>query len=126
QAIKAGILEIADVLVVNKSDRPGADSAVRALKAMLELGHPIARDQLAAHHGQLLPVEPTSNGHQNTFWLPPIIRTVATDEQGIDELIAAFPHHRDYLAGSDTLAAAARQRIEIEMQDRLREALMAR
>src|SRR5262245_55127195 len=45
QAIKAGILEIADILVVNKADRSGADQTVRSLKAMLELGHPSARDQ---------------------------------------------------------------------------------
>src|SRR5574341_1305654 len=57
QAIKAGILEIADVLVINKADRPGADTTVRSLKAMLELGHPASRNQLLAHHGQLVRVE---------------------------------------------------------------------
>src|ERR1044071_5722057 len=50
QAIKAGILEIADVLVVNKADRPGVDNTVRGLKTMLELGHPASRENMVSHH----------------------------------------------------------------------------
>jgi LAO/AO transport system kinase len=126
QAIKAGILEIADVLVVNKADRQGADSTVRGLKAMLELGHPAGREQLAAHHGQLLPVQTPINGQPPAFWLPPIVRTVATYEQGIDELMDAIEAHRDYLAKGERRADVERQHIEIELHDRLRAGLMAR
>jgi LAO/AO transport system kinase len=126
QAIKAGILEIADVLAVNKADRQGADSTVRGLKAMLELGHPTGREQLAAHHGQLLPVQAPDNPQATTFWLPPIVRTVATDEQGIDELMNAIESHRDYLAKGERRADVERQHIEIELHDRLRAGLMAR
>ncbi len=126
QAIKAGILEIADVLVVNKADRPGADNTVRGLKAMLELGHPAARNQLAGHHGQLLPVDTPGNGHEVNFWLPPIVRTVATAEDGIDELMAAIQMHREFLAGENRLGDLERQHIEIELYDRLRTELMTR
>ncbi len=126
QAIKAGILEIADVLVVNKADRPGVDNTVRGLKTMLELGHPASRSQLAHHHGQLVEVETSVNGHSDAFWLPPIVRTVATDEQGIDELLNAIEGHRVHLAQTDHMASLERQHIEIELHDRLREALMAR
>ena len=126
QAIKAGILEIADVLVVNKADKQGVDNTIRGLKNMLELGHPASRDGLASHHGQLVPVAPAANGHHADFWLPPIVRTVATDGQGIDEVKAAIQTHRDYLAGSDRLANFERQHIEIELHDRLRIALMDR
>lgn len=126
QAIKAGILEIADVLVVNKADRQGADNTVRGLKAMLELGHPAGREQLAAHHGQLLPVQIPTNGHEASFWLPPIVRTVATDEQGIDELMDAIEAHQEYLAKGNRRAGVERQHIEIELHDRLRAGLMAR
>jgi LAO/AO transport system kinase len=81
QAIKAGILEIADVLVVNKSDREGADRTVRDLISMLEL-----RDHEAA------PVE--------------IIRTVATSAKGIDELIKAIDRFRERgMQVADTPAA---------------------
>ncbi|MBC7814037.1 MAG: methylmalonyl Co-A mutase-associated GTPase MeaB, partial [Burkholderiales bacterium] len=89
QAIKAGILEIADVLVVNKADRPGAENTVRGLKAMLELGHPALRSQFAAHHGQLLPVETapaTDNGHA-PMWIPPIVQTAAVEGKGIEDVI---------------------------------------
>jgi LAO/AO transport system kinase len=86
QAIKAGILEIADILVVNKADRPGAENAVRALRAMLELGHPTRRagksSQLPAasiqpsaaeiaHHGAIrssqhqVPLAPRSVGERD-------------------------------------------------------------
>lgn len=127
QAIKAGILEIADVLVVNKADRPGADNTVRGLKAMLELGHPAARDQLASHHGQLLQVEPpTANGHAAHFWLPPIVRTVAIEGQGIDEVAAAVDAHRNFLHDAQQLADVERQHIEIELHERLRAALVTR
>ena len=55
QAIKAGILEIADVLVVNKADRQGVNHTVQALRMMLEIGHPSSRSALIAHHGRLIP-----------------------------------------------------------------------
>jgi LAO/AO transport system kinase len=127
QAIKAGILEIADVLVVNKADRPGADNTVRGLKAMLELGHPAARDQVASHHGKLLPVEqPAPNGHTASFWLPPIVRTVAIEGQGVGDVVAAIDSHRAYLDKAEKLADVERQYIEIELHERLRAALVTR
>ncbi len=66
QALKAGILEIADVFVINKSDREGADRLERELRAMLEIAH------------------------RPDGWLPPIVRTVATEGAGIPELLAAL------------------------------------
>lgn len=127
QAIKAGILEIADVLVVNKADRPGARNTARALKAMLELGHPAARDQLTAHHGQLLRETAAAPAHDDdALWLPPVVETVAAENKGIDGLLTAIEKHRAYLTDHDRLALAERQRIEIELYERLRDALMAR
>lgn len=125
QAIKAGILEIADVLVVNKADRPGADNTARALRAMLEMGHPAAREQLAQHHGQLVAVESSANGSV-PLWVPPVVRTVAPDDQGIDELMTALEAHRQHLRESEAAVRLERQRIEIELYDRLEAALMAR
>jgi LAO/AO transport system kinase len=126
QAIKAGILEIADVLVVNKADRPGAKNTVRSLKTMLELGHPGSRSQVVAHHGQLLRVEANGVDADESIWLPPIIETVASEEKGIGELIEAIDRHRLYLANNAALTKLERQQIEIELYDRLRDALMAR
>lgn len=127
QAIKAGILEIADVLVVNKADRPGLNHTVNALKLMLELGHPAARDGLAAHHGRLVaahtavPVQA-----EPSLWLPPIVQAVASAGKGIDDVIEAVGAHRRFLEGSDLRDSVERRHIEIELYERLRDTLMAR
>jgi LAO/AO transport system kinase len=125
QAIKAGILEIADVLVVNKADRPGADNTVRALRTMLEMGHPAARAQLTSHHGQLTPLAAV-NGSDESLWIPPVVRTIALEDHGINDLMAALESHRQHLVKAHVLANLERQHIEIELYDRLQAALMAR
>lgn len=122
QAIKAGILEIADILVVNKADRPGIENTVRALRAMLELGH---RSERALHHGRLLNV-PAMLPDENTAWQPPIIQTVALGSKGVPELVEKLAAHRDYLRSSGTLAVREQARIEVEIADRLRDALLSR
>lgn len=127
QAIKAGILEIADVLVVNKVDRPGAANTVRGLKTMLELGHPAARGQLVAHHGQLLEVQRgDAVNHDAPMWIPPIIETVATKGQGVDQLLTAIDDHRQFLQQSNILTQLERQQIELELHQRLQETLLLR
>lgn len=122
QAIKAGILEIADVLIVNKADHPGAANTVRALKTMLELGHPVQRNEL--HHGRMFQ---TPNGAAPTaLWLPPILQTIASQGKGVEEVLDAIDAHRRYLEESNALAHMERQQIEIELHNRLRDALIAR
>ncbi|NPV66399.1 MAG: methylmalonyl Co-A mutase-associated GTPase MeaB [Anaerolineae bacterium] len=124
QAIKAGILEIADILVVNKSDRPDALNTVRILQTMLDLG--AERPPRRWHHGQLLPaVTPSDNG-QPDGWRPPIIQTIATDGTGVAELAAAIDRHRDHLQRSGQLADRERTRLEAELASRLRDALLDR
>jgi LAO/AO transport system kinase len=78
QAAKAGLLEVADVLVVNKADRDGADDAVRELRHMVS----------------------TVSGRDAGSWRPPVVRAVATAEGGIAELVEAIAKHRDWLAAS--------------------------
>ncbi|MEL6148149.1 MAG: methylmalonyl Co-A mutase-associated GTPase MeaB, partial [Chloroflexota bacterium] len=96
QSIKGGILEIADVLVVNKADRPGAINTVRTLKAMLELGHP-TKITYSGHH-RPLEAEAPVDAPRHDMWIPPVIETVATDQKGLDELLEAIKNHRKYLA----------------------------
>jgi LAO/AO transport system kinase len=124
QAIKAGILEIADVLVVNKADRPGADNTVRALRTMLEIGHPASRQAMIRHHGQMVAAPETPD--EANLWIPPVIRTVAIDGQGVDELLEAVENHRTHLALEGRRTALERQQTEIEVYERLREALIQR
>src|SRR5512146_1704753 len=98
QAIKAGILEIADILVINKADRPGVENTERALRSTLELAHPTKR--VFRHHGQTMktgdplpsstadiaPTPPRGND-MRSMWIPPINKTVATEGKGIPELV---------------------------------------
>lgn len=96
QTIKAGILEIADLLVVNKADQPGSDRTVKALKAMLQMGP--SRTQVD-HHGKMVLVEvgEESKGGSNETWPVPVLVTVATDGKGIEELVEATRTHKAYL-----------------------------
>jgi LAO/AO transport system kinase len=122
QAIKAGILEIADILVINKADRPGVENTERALRSTLELAHPTKR--VFRHHGRDMSIStPTTDP---TMWLPPVLKTVATEGKGIDELAAAIARHAEHLRQSGDWAARDRARLGSEMETLLQEALMDR
>jgi len=127
QAIKAGILEIADVLVINKADRPGVENTEKALKSMLELAHPTRH--VFMHHGQVMAED--EGGQKSApldarMWLPPIQRTVAVDGTGIAELAAHIAAHAEHLRASGDWAARERARLGSEMDALLQDALMAR
>jgi len=122
QAIKAGILEIADVLVINKADRPGVENTERALRSTLELAHPTRR--VFRHHSQTISV-PTSTVDP-TIWIPPIDKTVATEGKGIAQVIESIAKHAAHLRRSGDWTARDRARMESEMETLLRETLMTR
>ncbi len=127
QAIKAGILEIADVLVVNKADRPGATQTVRALRTMIETGHPALKTRWM-HHGQMVGVDDrgVSNNHDPAVWIPPIVETVAADGKGVDLLISKIEEHQRYLEGAGLRDQIERARLEAELMDRLQASLLRR
>lgn len=124
QAIKAGILEIADIFVVNKADRPGADRTASSLKRMLELGQPTAQEMLHLSPLARLAQEtrPSANGDA---WQVPIIKTMALQGDGIAEVVAAIDRHGDYLRGSGQLAWRNRHRLTNELQTILQAELMS-
>jgi len=125
QAIKAGILEIADVLVVNKADRPGANATVRALTEMLKLAHP--SQETIMHHGRRMVLSSSvAQKHEGHLWIPPVVQTVAIDNQGIDNLAAAIARHRVYLEETGEWQIRDRVRLQSELENMLREALMRR
>lgn len=124
QAIKAGILEIADILVLNKADRPGVEAAERALLGMLKLGHPTKRTIM--HHGQAQTVESTDAEISGDMWIPPIRRTVATDGKGIAELAEAIAGHRVHLEKTGGWQLRDRARLESEVETLLQSSLMSR
>lgn len=96
QSIKAGILEIADILVVNKADRPGAANTVKALRMMLHLGGEMSM----RHHGELVAVAAVDGAAPAGAWHVRVYETVAPDGQGIPELVAAIQAHYDHLQAS--------------------------
>ena len=103
QAAKAGLLEIADVFVLNKADRPGAEDAERDLRSMLGLA-----------------------GHRDPGWTPPIIRTIATEGDGAPETADAIRSHRDHLQASGELARRRAERVTAELRAILVARLLAR
>ena len=107
QAIKAGILEIADILVVNKADRPGVEQTERALRNMLQLAHPGRRD----FEGVTI----STGGESEPIWLTPIQRTVATEGDGVPELLKLIDAHRAHLEETGDLARRERARLTVEV-----------
>jgi LAO/AO transport system kinase len=102
QAIKAGIMEIGDIFVVNKADRPGADKTVNEVTMMMSL---------VEEHGD---------------WIPPIVKTVASKSDGIEELDAAIAKHYEYLEASGELVRRNRERVRIRIETQLKEKFMDR
>ncbi|MBE2237631.1 MAG: methylmalonyl Co-A mutase-associated GTPase MeaB [Caldilineaceae bacterium] len=125
QAIKAGILEIADILVVNKADRPGMDRTLRALEMMLDIEGNGAR--YVRHHGQLLRVEsPAESEDEETRWKVTVMKTVATDGTGIEDLRQRIDAHRHWLRESGEMAMREQLRIANTLENIIRAELNRR
>jgi LAO/AO transport system kinase len=97
QAAKAGILEIGHVYCVNKADRDGADVTARELRTMLAIGRNV-------------------EGADAPEWRPPILKTVASRSEGIDELLAEIDRHRAFLVEHDELEGRRRRRARAEIE----------
>ena len=102
QTIKAGIMEIADIFVINKSDRDGAERVEREIRAM---------QSLAMRHDD---------------WIPPIVKTVASEGTGITELLAAIEKYREYLEQSGQAQARRIENWRGRIAEMLRDALFQR
>lgn len=123
QAIKAGILEIADILVINKADRPGVENTHKALKSALELAHPVRH--VFRHHGKK-EVVGGADAPVYSHWIPPIRKTIATDGEGIPGLVEEINRHAAYLRESGDWTARERSRLGSELDTLLQETLVAR
>ena len=125
QAIKAGILEIADILVINKADRPGVENTEKALKSMLDLAHPTER--VFQHHGSTMRTSaPRQDSSATLMWIPPIQKTVAVESKGIAELAESIGRHVVHLRQSGDWAVRERARLEVELEALIREELLNR
>jgi GTPase len=98
QAMKAGLMEIADIFVLNKSDRPGANQSETALKTIISL-----------------------KDHDENSWLPSIIRTVASENEGIIDLTNEIERHRKYLNEKDRLAVKRKDQLKNRIKNIVQE-----
>jgi LAO/AO transport system kinase len=122
QAIKAGIIEIADIVVVNKADLPGADNTLRTLQATLQMARPTPHS--VRHKGQ---IAASGEGITETvLWEPLVLSTVATQGDGIKSLADAINSHHTHLNISGERRTRERERIRSEMDGLLRDYLAAR
>jgi LAO/AO transport system kinase len=125
QAIKAGILEIADLLVVNKADLPGAERTVKALEMMLELGR--GGPRTIRHHGLLLTVDaPPPSPATGATWPVALVKTVAATGEGVASLGQQIEAHRTWLHDSGELAQREQVRAAQLLENILRSELNRR
>jgi LAO/AO transport system kinase len=125
QSIKAGILEIADILVVNKMDRPGSDRTVQALQSVLQMGSG-SRD--FSHHGQDMVVNEIDMGGEGleSTWTVPLLETVAIEGSGVSAVVDKIIDHKDYLISSGNWSAREMAHSRREVSQLLQERFMSR
>ena len=119
QSIKAGILEIADILVVNKADRPGADRTVRSLKMMLHLG-PVGGTRQSGRISTTTTASPNGSA-----WNIPVLETVATEEKGMAALAETLAQHMAHLRQSGDWLKREKERSWREVEGLLQQRFMA-
>jgi LAO/AO transport system kinase len=101
QAIKAGIMEIADVFVINKADREGVERTARDLQSALEIDEAMGA------------------------WLPPIVKTVASIGRGIEDVLVEVEKHRAHLVESGELAERRRDHLRLRVESALKQRVLA-
>ncbi|MBX9854120.1 MAG: methylmalonyl Co-A mutase-associated GTPase MeaB [Gemmatimonadaceae bacterium] len=128
QTLKAGVMEIADVYTVNKADRPGADRLRNDIELMLGLRAGAALQNVPAHHGVDLRSAPdrdalrdamnparaaraAAQGEPSDQWTPPVLRSIAAQQEGITEIADALDRHFRYLERSGELRTRRRARL---------------
>ena len=117
QANKAGILEIADILVVNKADIPGADNTVATLRMTLEM---------AGSANASMAVADRVGAGGDVSWEIPVLETVATKGEGIPELVDTLYAHKEYLTTSGGMELREGRRVRSQMESLLRDELVDR
>jgi LAO/AO transport system kinase len=141
QAMKAGLMEIADIFVVNKADRPGADRLVREIRSSLKFRsgavpgapgghHGAAVDQVghhgsamnqAGHHGSAASAPADGDGASQVDdtdrWVPPVLLTTAQTGEGVEELIEIVGRHREWMERSGELLRRRRERVLARVRD---------
>jgi LAO/AO transport system kinase len=122
--LKAGILEIADLFIVNKADLEGADRTVQELKEMIEYRDGTVPETVG-HHGAGasggFERADADGGQATETWTPPIVEAVAKNSEGVDGVLTALADHRDHLVESGELEKKEQMRYAEEIRTLLRE-----
>ncbi|WP_276300813.1 methylmalonyl Co-A mutase-associated GTPase MeaB [Halorussus lipolyticus] len=128
QMLKAGILEIGDVFVVNKADLKGADRTVQELREMVHMQEDNTANLATGHHGAgAIPDDENDDSDADAevdepeSWEPAIVETIAKDGEGVEELIETLTAHHDYLETSGLLEDKERMRYAEEIRNLLRD-----
>jgi LAO/AO transport system kinase len=119
QTMKAGLMEIADIFIINKADRPGADRLRHEVELTLGLRMGQIFRNIPAHHGvdfrkinnPARAAREAAQREEGPEWTPPVLSTIAERNEGVDAVAAAFDRHFDYLERSGVLHARRRQRL---------------
>jgi LAO/AO transport system kinase len=126
QAMKAGLMEIADIFVVNKADRPGAERLLREVRQAIHIRAGRALQDVPAHHGVDLSrtravhqsrEDPSGQERREAGWTIPVLKTVAQSGEGVPELLAAIDDHRAWLTSSGELEQRRRSRARARIRD---------
>lgn len=114
QTLKAGVMEIAELYVINKSDRPGADKLKQEVEVMLGIRRGNAFAHVPAHHGRPDGRSPgrTNIARASDAWEAPVLMTVASKGEGIADLVSALDRRYAYLQTSGKLAERRKHRLE--------------
>jgi LAO/AO transport system kinase len=127
QAAKAGILECGDVFAVNKADREGADAAVRDLELMVALGRRVVvapQPSLVAGHAGSAMRRESAGVDGDGSWIPPIVRCIATQNQGLEEVVGWLARHRAWVMDTSEGQARWHARLREQMENEMRNALV--
>jgi LAO/AO transport system kinase len=116
QTMKAGIMEIADIFVVNKADMEGADRTVRDVQMMLDLNQSFSSRPAASlpAYGSALPPAAEKKARAPA-WRPPVVATRPLQKEGLEGLFAAIQEHRSYLEAGERLKEFRRQKARLEL-----------
>ena len=120
QTLKAGVMEIADIYVINKSDRPGADKLRQEVEVMLGIRRGNAFRHVTPHHRAVRAVEGPGGE-----WEAPVINTIASRGEGTAELVAALDRRHDHLQASGLLETRRRERLRWRLRGVVERALRA-
>lgn len=110
QALKAGVMEIADLYVINKADRSGADRLVQEIEVMLGIQRGNAYRHVPPHHRETSNTDGIS-GDTGEEWDPPVLKSIAKKGEGIPDLVATFARHRTFLLESGRMEKIRRDRL---------------